>query len=96
VRSRVTRDHAEEAVRRVGRFELARVLAFPAGPHQHEVSGARRELLTPEELLRAPAERELADRALAAAHDRFGERLGLIDRRDRLRLVADLLLARSN
>src|SRR5205823_1722737 len=75
----------------VQRLRLAGVLALPAHPAQHEVAGARRDLLSPEELLCAPADRQLAYRALAAMEDGGRERLGLVDGRHRLRLLADLL-----
>src|SRR5581483_9903920 len=70
---------------------LPGVLGLPAVPQQDQVAGARRELLAPEELLGAPADRKLAHGPLEAVDDRLRERLGLVDRRHRLRLVADVL-----
>jgi hypothetical protein len=55
MRARIAGQRLEEVVRRVERLRLAGVLTLPAHPEQHQVAGARRELLTPEELLRAPA-----------------------------------------
>src|SRR5947209_2344097 len=82
-RARIAGQRLEEVVGRVDRLRLAGVLALPAHPKQHQVAGARRQLLTPEELLRAPADRKLADRVLHAVQDGFRERLGLVDGRDR-------------
>src|SRR4051794_32162120 len=93
VRARVARERLEQVVRRIDRFRLAGVLAFPAHAEEHLVAQARRELLAPEELLGAPAYGQLADRVLRAVQDCVRERLGLVDRRHRLRLVADLLAA---
>src|SRR4051794_24605720 len=91
VGARVAGDRLEEVVGRVEGLVLAGVLRFPAGAQQDEVARPRRELLTPHQLLGAPADRQLADRALAAVDDRGGERLRRVDRRHRHRLLADLL-----
>src|SRR5205085_5695449 len=91
VRARVAGEWLEEVVGRVDRLRLLGVLALPAHAEEHQVAGARRELLAPEELLRAPADRQLAYRVLHAVQDGLGERLGLVDRRHGLRLVADIL-----
>src|SRR5581483_6246234 len=77
----VARKRLEQVVRRVDRLRVRRVLALPAHAPEHPVAGARRELLAPEELLRAPPDRQLADRVLAAVQHRLRERLGLVDRR---------------
>src|SRR5947209_5092829 len=81
----------EEVVRRADGLVLTGVLPLPAVSEEHEVAGARRELLPPEELLGPPAERQLTHRMLEAVHDALGERLRLVDRRDGLRLLADVL-----
>src|SRR5436190_6869775 len=87
----IPRQRLEQVVGRVDRLRLAGVLALPAVSEQDEITRARRELLSPEELLRAPAHRQLAHRVLHAEERCLRVRLGLVDRRDRLRLVADLL-----
>src|SRR5206468_492297 len=91
LRPGVARQRLEEVVRGVLRLQLLRVLALPAVSQEHEVAGPRRQLLAPERLLRPPAERQLADRMLAAANNRCRKRLRLVDRRHGLRLQADLL-----
>src|SRR3954471_21851670 len=63
--TRVPGERLEEIVGRIERLVLLRVLALPAHAQEHRVAGARRELLTPHQLLRAPADRQLADGLLA-------------------------------
>ena len=92
--SRVARERLEQVVRRVDRLGLVRVLSLPAVSPQDEIGGARRELLSPQRLLSAPADGELTLGPLATAHDGGRERLRFVDRRYRLRLEADPL-ARS-
>src|SRR5205823_7958388 len=91
VGARIAWQRLEQVVGRVDGLRLAGVLALPAVPEQDEIARARGELLAPEELLRAPAHRQLPDRLLHAEERSLGVRLRLVDRRYRLRLVADLL-----
>src|SRR3954471_7855326 len=91
VRARISGQRLVEVVGGADRLRPTRVLAFPAHAPEHPVAGAWRELLAPQELLRAPADRKLADRVLATMQDRLRVRLRLVDRRHRLRLVADAL-----
>src|SRR5690349_21786381 len=91
VRARIAGDRLEEVVGGIRRLELLGVLAAPPVPQQDQVAGPRRELLAPEQLLRAPADRKLTDRPLAAVENRVGERLGLVDRRHGLWLETHLL-----
>src|SRR5262249_4797691 len=72
-------------------LQLVRVLGLPACATKHKVAGTRGNLLTPQRLLRAPAQRELPRRAFPGADDGLGDRLRPVDRRNRLWLQADLL-----
>src|SRR6476619_4276182 len=91
VRSGIARERPEEVVGCAERLVLVRVLGLPAHPQQHQVARPRRELLAPHQLLRAPADGQLADRVLAAVEHGVRKGLGLVDRRHRLRLLAELL-----
>src|ERR1700748_3155659 len=73
MRAGVSRQRIEEDVRRVDRLALGRVLALPAVSPQHPVACSRRELLPPEQLLRGPRDRQLADRMLGAMEGRLGQ-----------------------
>src|ERR1700749_2178420 len=77
----VARERLEQVVRRADRLVGAGVLPLPAVPPQHEVAGARGELLAPEELLGAPGDRQLADRMLPGVEHRLRVRLRLVDGR---------------
>src|SRR5262249_50277452 len=83
VRSRVARHRLGPGVRGGLRLQLLRVLRLPTCAKKNEIADPRGELLAPERLLGAPAERELPRRALTAADDCLGEPLRLGDRRDR-------------
>src|SRR3954463_13656502 len=87
----IARQRLRGGVRGGLRLRLLRVLTLPAVPEQDEIAGARRDFLAPEQLLRAPAERQLAHRPFAAPDRRLREWLRLVDRRHRLGLKAHLL-----
>src|SRR3954452_23067959 len=91
MRARIARQRLEQIVRGSDRFLRTSGLVLPAAAAEDPVPGSWGQLLAPEQLLRAPADRQLANRVLGAMEHRVRIELRLVDGRHRLGLLAHLL-----